>query len=63
MKLADYFFKFRVNKAEFARKIQATRAAIYLWINGERIPRELHIKRIEKETEGRVTRSDFKVKP
>ncbi|HWJ86904.1 MAG TPA: helix-turn-helix transcriptional regulator [Pelagibacterium sp.] len=59
MLLADYLRKRNLAAASFAQAIGVSRQTVFRYISGERMPRRAILNRIEEETQGAVTASDF----
>ena len=58
MKLKDYFKKYSINKAGFAKNLGVSRSYIYWLIKGG-IPSIEAAKKIEEATEGKVTKEEL----
>lgn len=58
MKLDDYFKKFSINKAGFAKSLGMSRSYIYWLINGG-IPSVEAARKIEEATEGKVSKEEL----
>ena len=59
MRLKRFLEMSKITQSEFARKIGATRQAVWRWAHHFGVPRKATLRRIVRVTGGRVTYEDF----
>lgn len=59
MRLNHYLSTRGVTAEDFAKKIGASRAAVYKWRQHQRIPRPAMVKKIRQATRGKVREDDW----
>jgi len=59
MQLKTYLEKDNTTQEQFAETLGVAQATVNRWINGTRMPRPAHMRRIAEVTGGEVTANDF----